>query len=74
MAKKVCALVCAALLCCGVLAGCGGEGTSEKEASVPGHRNRTHPCLLSMKWHILFFTLLCTWLLKKDTLRRKALI
>ena len=44
MAKKVCALVCAALLCCGVLAGCGGEGTSEKEASVPGHRNRTHPC------------------------------
>ena len=55
MAKKVCALVCAALLCCGVLAGCGGEGTSEKEASVPATETELIPVTLNEVAHSIFY-------------------
>lgn len=33
MARKICALLCAAALCCGMLSGCGGEDTKETSSS-----------------------------------------
>ena len=50
------------------------ERAHQKKKLLSRPQKPNSSLLLSMKWHILFFTLLCTWLLKKDTLRRKALI
>ncbi len=55
MAKKVCALVCAALLCCGVLAGCGEEKAPEKEVSSASAETELVSVTLNEVAHSIFY-------------------
>ena len=55
MAKKVCALVCAALLCCGVPAGCGEEKAPEKEVSSASAETELVSVTLNEVAHSIFY-------------------
>lgn len=60
MAKKICALLCAAVLCCGMFSGCGGdaekESPSETSASVKStSETELVPVTLNEVAHSIFY-------------------
>lgn len=60
MAKKICALFCAAALCCGILAGCGGEETKETSSEISASADSSSeaeltPVTLNEVAHSIFY-------------------